>query len=186
MPLEIPSLSERLKIFTEAIHKESENGVVRLIHKVEDQQDYARILSLFYSYYKGIEEMIDLLSPKLLLPDFNKRRKASVLSTDILAMHGQLPEILQKRYLPLIENSFQAFGALYVLEGSTLGGTYIVKMIKKKLDATEGSFHFFSGYGDQNLEMWEIFKANLNRLSKNEYDINIVLTAAEDTFQEIQ
>ncbi len=49
-----------------------------------------------------------------------------------------------------------AFGALYVLEGSTIGGLIIKKMISEKLGSEEG-MSFFEGYGKKTAERWKVF-----------------------------
>ena len=175
--------AERVKAFTALSHRTLEKLIVELIRDLQTRDDYTHLLGLFYSYFSGIENLIVLQNFGPEFPDFYERRKALLISHDISALQGQVQGIVQNKFLPEIRNSFQAFGALYVLEGSTLGGPHIVQMIQKKLGLKEDVFRFFSGYGDQNIAMWEKFKRVLNSLSESEDDINTVLTGAEDTFQ---
>src|SRR5690606_25688073 len=66
--------------------------------------------------------------------------------------------------LPEIINHYQALGALYVIEGSTLGGQIICKMLAQQLDRTDFSqMSFFGGYGDQTENMWQKFKQSLDQ-----------------------
>lgn len=177
------STADRVRAFTARSHQTLEKLIVELIRDLRTRDDYTHLLGLFYSYFSGIENLIELLDFGAELPDFTKRRKALLISHDISALQGQVRGVVQNKFLPEIRNSFQAFGALYVMEGSTLGGPHIVQMIQKKLGLKEDVFRFFSGYGDQNKAMWENFKQVLNGLSESEDDINNVLTGAEDTFQ---
>ena len=101
---------------------------------------------------------------------------------DLLVLQVSNPEICQENQLPVIDSPFRALGALYVMEGSTLGGVYIVKMIQKKLSGKENIFHFFSGYGDRNPLMWNRFKNALDHSTADEEEIALILSGAEDTF----
>ena len=61
-------------------------------------------------------------------------------------------------YLPGIENEVQAQGALYVLEGSTLGGRGITKMLLRQCPwLTLQKLTFFNGYGAGTGPMWLSF-----------------------------
>jgi len=66
---------------------------------------------------------------------------------------------LPGEFLPEIKNTAQAFGALYVIEGSTLGGQIIKKMVQKQL-CMEGNngLSFFDGYREATSDMWQVFK----------------------------
>lgn len=85
--------------------------------------------------------------------------------------------------LPRIENVACALGAMYVLEGSTLGGRFISKMIAEKLDLpdTEG-IRFFTGYGSHTSEKWDLFKDLLNNYTASNMVENEVIEAANQTF----
>jgi heme oxygenase len=179
----IVRISERLKAFTAASHQRIEKSIVGLIQDLETPEDYIHLLGLFYSYFGGLEQLVDEQHLRGNLPDIGERRKALCLSEDINTLRGRVPEIAQNEYLPVIDNCFQAFGALYVIEGSTLGGVHIVKMIRRKIKSEENVFRFFSGYGEQTFCMWDKFKHVLDGLSQHEDDIAQILTGAEDTFQ---
>ena len=71
---------------------------------------------------------------------------------------------------------------MYVMEGSTLGGTHIAGMIQKKLPGIPFAMRFFTGYGEKTMEKWEIFKKVLNHLPNDEEDTSLILSAAEQTF----
>ena len=110
------------------------------------------------------------------------RRKSKSITEDLIYLKVSNPAIAAPVYLPVIADVFQALGALYVMEGSTLGGVYIVKMIQKKLPGNENSFRFFSGYGDRNSMMWSRFKNALDKSTTNENEMARILSGAEETF----
>ena len=84
--------------------------------------------------------------------------------------------------LPVIENHLQSLGALYVIEGSTLGGKIISKMIKQQLKTEVMAFTFFTGYGDQSANMWNSFTHILNSITQPD-QIGIIVESANVTFQ---
>ena len=176
------TISDRLKTFTTRSHQKLEKSVSGLISRLHTSEDYSYLLGLFYSYFGGLERLIGHQGVEKYLPDCDERRNAKSISEDLLALHVSNPEICKKDQLPFLDSPFQALGALYVMEGSTLGGVHIVKMIQKKLPGNENSFHFFSGYGDRNALMWNRFKEALNNATTDEEEITLILSGAEDTF----
>ena len=90
-----------------------------------------------------------------MLPDYDKRRSASYLKADIEAL-GATTDELPEAQAPQITNAAEAMGALYVLEGSIMGGPYIVQMLQKR--GIEKGFSFFSGYGADSGHMWKAFR----------------------------
>jgi heme oxygenase (biliverdin-IX-beta and delta-forming) len=180
------AIAERIKTITAYSHQTLEKSIVSLIRELETAQDYIDLLSLFYSYFGGVEGLMAEYNLVNDLPDYYERRKAVIISEDILALGGKIPQICEPPYLPRITGRFQALGALYVLEGSTLGGVHIVKMIRNKLPQTENAFSFFSAYGNQTLTMWHKFKYKLDRCTEIENDIALILSGAEDTFNKFE
>ena len=73
------------------------------------------------------------------------------------------------------------------MEGSTLGGLYISKMIAKQLNLTNGAFlSFFDGYGEQTEEMWNSFKSALDEQVVHTAEQAAVVQAANDTFKKFK
>ncbi|MBA2709832.1 MAG: biliverdin-producing heme oxygenase [Tatlockia sp.] len=76
-------------------------------------------------------------------------------------------------------------GYLYVIEGATLGGQIIIKMIETQLQLTKNlGGRFFYGYGDKTKVMWDKFCINLNEIDSIEQQ-NIIITSANDTFKKL-
>ena len=175
-------ISDRLKSFTASSHQKLEKSVLGLIHTLQTSADYSYLLGLFYSYFGGLESLIRAQGVEKYLPDYNERRNVKSILEDLLALHVSNPVICQKNQLPIIDSPFRALGAFYVMEGSTLGGVYIIKMIQKKLSGKENIFHFFSGYGDRNPLMWNRFKNALDHSTADEEEMALILSGAEDTF----
>ena len=173
-------LSQQLKENTNVVHQESERKMIQQLRRIRTSEDYVLFLNRLYGYYRPLE---DLLLPWLtrdLLPDIDKRIRASYLLWDIQELEkGPLvPELCEE--LPRIGSFARALGALYVLEGSTLGGRIIAEMLARQLGSFK-SLSFFNSYGKETGKMWLTFKTYLNRPYREEEKEDI-LSAATDTF----
>ena len=180
--INIPT-SERLKAFTSSNHQELEKLLVGHIRSINTREAYSDLLQLFSNYFGAIEAQVDPLIGPAVLADYTQRRKTKSLENDIIALGGTANRNIQPEDVPEITNILQAFGALYVMEGSTLGGPHIVRMIQKKLDTADlKGLSFFQSYGDDMMLMWEKFKQVLDLQAKNEAEQQVILDAANETF----
>lgn len=171
-------LAGLVKNVTQKEHEEVEAILLPALTSIRTTEDYATILKMFYGYFYPIETSIENFLPLDLLPDLAERRKASTLLEDLHRL-GQATDILPIcKKLPSISNPAQAFGALYVLEGSTLGGKQIAKMLAKNPAVPEGTTRFFSGYGEQTGSRWKSFVQVFNQQSDGE----AVIASANETF----
>ena len=175
-------ISEEIKKATVQSHRVLEKLVVDQIRSIATSKDYAHLLGLFYSYFGALELMIDQHISTQYFPDLNDRRKADLISKDLERLGEQVPKRSGPKFLPVVNNNYRALGALYVIEGSSLGGRYIAKMIQDKLPDTTNGFLFFVGYGDKTNEMWDRFKNNLDSIPVNQDEIKSILSGASDTF----
>lgn len=173
--------SERLKEETKENHQALERLLIPRIKAIKTKDDYSSLLSLFYKYFGGLEQKIDRVVDHELLPDYAERRKTSSIADDIHALGGTVPAFSDTQ--PEINDHQQALGALYVIEGSALGGKIISKMISQALgDAASPALSFYQGYGENTDEMWATFKGILNEQLISPAEQDRVLAAANETF----
>lgn len=176
-------LSAELKQSTSNVHLHLEQKLISKIKAIYSVNDYSTILQIFYGYYSPLEKRINESLDKEILPDHFLRRKSESILNDLKTLNIVVPDnIAGNKELPHIVNTFQALGALYVLEGSTLGGKTIAKMIGSKPGISSNSLTFFESYGDNTMNMWNTFKSALNGLDLTELQRNEVLASAKDTF----
>ncbi|EDM37686.1 Heme oxygenase [Pedobacter sp. BAL39] len=171
-------LSTKIKEATRTPHQEVEKKVVLRIKNVRSEADYADLLKHFYAYFNAVEQAVAPFLTTDILPDLAERRNASFIKSDIEDLGGTVDD-LPAAAAPEIHNLAQALGALYVLEGSIMGGPYIVQMLQKG-GLTKG-FSFFSGYGEASGQKWAAFTAVLNRI-ENEKEVEQALNSAHQTF----
>jgi len=177
-------IADQLKEITKTDHQQLEKLLVSKMKVIRSPQDYLNILQLFYSYFGGLEDRINKYINTHQLSDYSLRRKTSAIAHDINMFGGVTVEKAGENSLPQISNHLQAFGALYVIEGSTLGGSFISKMISQQLnlDQCQGGFSFFNGYGEKTATMWETFKEILNKQPADATEEHAICEAANNTF----
>jgi heme oxygenase len=172
-------LSTSIKEATKEAHLNLEKKVVQKMKAIRSDADYADFLKHFYAYFNQVEQAIAPYITTELLPDHAERRNSSYLKQDIEELGSNVND-LPTATSPEINNTIQALGALYVMEGSIMGGPIIVKMLEK-FGITKG-VSFFSGYGEATGQMWGKFVAVLNAQANKEAEEQQAITAANDTF----
>lgn len=175
--------TDTIKEVTQTQHQQLEKALVAKMKAIRSMQGYVDLLKMFYGYFGGLEQQINRYINSSYLHDYDQRRKTNAMADDIIALQDSVPVTASGNDLPAINNSLQAFGALYVIEGSTLGGSIISKMMQQHLQFNgQKGLSFFNGYGEQTHQMWTGFKTALNAAVKNADDAKVVTQAANDTF----
>ncbi len=149
---------------------------------------YVQILQKFYCYFAPIELKLDrFVDLTKWLPDYTERRKTKLLLDDLqwVAPGQSLPPACS--HLPLLESLAQAFGCLYVMEGSTLGGKLIYRVLHERLqlNASRGA-SFFYGYGEQTGTRWKAFGQVLQEFCAQTQQDEIVINTANETFIKLE
>ncbi|MET3978166.1 heme oxygenase [Mucilaginibacter sp. UYP25] len=175
-------LSDKLKEETKTNHQILEKALVGNLKAIRSAQEYINLLKLFYGYFGGLEVKIERSINKTLLPDNDDRRKTQAIANDITNLDGEVPAKANGDSLPRITNHLEALGALYVIEGSTLGGKIISKMMQQQLGLGNKGMSFFTGYGDNTVAMWDAFKDALNQQAENPEQEAVIIAAANQTF----
>jgi heme oxygenase len=172
-------LSTAIREATKPAHQELEKKVVKKLKAIRNNADYADLLSYFYAYFNNLEKVIAPFITAELLPDYSERRNSSYLKNDIEALGGNTGN-LPVATVPDIHSTLQALGALYVMEGSIMGGGIIVQMLGKA-GITKG-VSFFSGYGPATGQKWGTFVAILDKQADNEEEEAVMIKTANETF----
>ncbi len=175
-------LNQYIKEHTKEAHQALEVVVVKQLKTIRSEEDYAHILKKFYTYFSSIEQAIKPYIEDV-LPDYSERRNSTHIHADIEALGGEVAANT-RAIVPSINNVREAMSALYVLEGSIMGGPYIVQMLKK-YGITQG-FSFFSGYGDESASMWQNFVDVLNTIGSDPDTFADSAAMANQTFSRFQ
>lgn len=116
---------------------------------------------------------------------FEDRRRLAALGHDLafLGLSGaEIGRLPQAQALSLTGPA-GAMGALYVLEGSTLGGRVIGKHITAVHGLLGDGLAYYSGHGNRTGAMWAAFRS---RLDSFEGEADAVVAAATETFDALR
>lgn len=150
---------------------------------------YMRVLVAFYGFYAPLEPLCQRAVGQATAGlDLAGRAKTPSLAADLVALGHTPSSVLalpRCTALPSVTSMSEALGALYVMEGATLGGQIISRHLDRSLQlhGHDGAA-FFSGYGNQTREMWRRF--NLHVESADELDMRQAVSAAVETFATLE
>jgi heme oxygenase len=174
-------LAQQLKEQTLVEHMALEELIVPQIKVIQSIDDYAQLLNLFYGFNKPVEDAIHSIIDSSILPDISRRQKADLLLEDLKAL-GYTKQPSDFAAIPSLHSIEQAFGALYVLEGSTLGGKSITQLLlKTNAGLQTHQMRFFNAYGKETGSLWMSFLSRLNTFNKEEQQA-VIIEAARETF----
>lgn len=156
-------VSEYLKQNTAEYHDAAEKlfNSEKIFNKTFTLDDYKKIihtnyLMLLHSEDKIFSRLSGKYSEKLQL---NERKKLSLIEKDVESLSLEYKEVSDK---PDFTNEHEALGAMYVIEGSTLGGNVIARQLSKTGGFDTVNFNFFGCYQENTGPMWKNFKEVLD------------------------
>jgi heme oxygenase (biliverdin-IX-beta and delta-forming) len=150
----------KLREATADLHAQTEEGVP-LMKPDLTLAEYVSVLRRFYRAVAAWESWAEKHVPERWRPMFEQRRRSRLLLEDFRALgvtsDNNSPDEVP---FPLLENDASFLGAMYVVEGSTLGGQYIARHVEEVLHFAPGVGNaYFRGYGDSTGAMWKEFRA---------------------------
>jgi heme oxygenase len=114
--------------------------------------------------------------------DWSRRRRAHLFAGDLRALDAA-PAAAPGPGLPAVEDTDQALGRLYVLEGSTLGGTFISRHLAELPTlGPDVRLHAFSPYGAGTGAMWHAYRRVARERVAAGGDADRLVDAARSTF----
>jgi heme oxygenase len=126
---------------------------------------YRAHLAQMWGFCAGLEQAVAPAALAEVLTDYPSRRKLPLLTRDLLAL-GVEPndsDSLERCELPACADVAAAFGAVYVLEGATLGGQTLLPLVSREIGVTaEHGASFLASYGADVAPMWQRFGATVD------------------------
>ncbi|MGY1820802.1 biliverdin-producing heme oxygenase [Geodermatophilus sp. SYSU D00079] len=142
----------------------------------------ARLHGFWSAAEAGLDEWARREPADAATVDWARRRRAHLFAEDLQAL-GAAPEPAPDPGLPAVGDTDQALGRLYVLEGSTLGGTFISRHLATLPtlgpDARVGAF---SPYGGETGAMWHAYRRVTRERVAAGGDADRLVGAAVSTF----
>ena len=172
-----------LREATTSLHHEVERRIDFLSPDLTIQR-YIRILQAFYAFFKPVEAQMDACCPAEFRPLWHGRRRAHRLVDDLEAVGAAPAEGIAGQFsVPDVSSTGAWLGALYVLEGSTLGGQVISRHLEKHFGWQGGrGYSFFQGHGAETAERWREVVKTLNAGSEPD---NQIVFGAHQTFNQM-
>lgn len=149
--------------------------------------DYRRHLEALHALHGALEPLLaERLAPLASGLRLAERWKLPLLREDLRALGhddaslAQLPALAHPPPLPGVP---EALGALYVLEGSTLGGQLQLRHLRRHFEGLAvGDFRYFAAYGEAVGPMWKELSEALPRACPEPALAPRVVRGAQDTF----
>lgn len=146
------------------------------------RDEYIHVLRCLYPVVNAWERWALDSAPAKFLPLVQARQRTALLAED-LRFFGRQPPSDTAPVAPVLDRLAEAtdsgssaydavfLGAMYVMEGSTLGGQQIARHVEHVLGLVPGEGDgYFRGYGDRTGPMWMEFKRHLSALHDSETD----------------
>lgn len=173
----------RLKQATTALHQLAERHV-RILDADATIADYRSYLAAMLGYHGPLEDRFTAHT-ELQATGFDAagRRKTSLLCDDLAALGDDPWATPRCGRLPATTSLPRALGVAYVLEGSTLGGRFILARLPVQLAGLRGrATAFLAGYGGETGARWRSFAAIVERAVTTASAEDEAVAAARETF----
>jgi heme oxygenase len=177
-----------LKQATRSNHEATES-TVSLMGPALTRADYIAVLQRMYGAVRTWDDWSTAHAPPALTPLLQGRHRSALIEADLNALQAPTPSVHNNGNASLdtllkedeAEGAAAFLGAMYVIEGSTLGGQYIARHVEDTLGFAPGhGDSYFRGYGDQTGSMWRDFKAVLAEVPDAHTDL--VVQSAKQMF----
>lgn len=184
-------LQDILKSATKDNHDELESlmFVNEIMNKTLTLEQYKTLLATNYIVHAALESKLhDALDADIKNKlNVESRGKLAALEQDLAEMNIAKKDLdtLDLEFLALNDpNSASSLGAMYVLEGATLGGHVIHKKLKANPAFESLSLHYYSVYDKNLMPNWLTF-VNVLNTSVPEEDFAIAKKSAVNMFNNI-
>lgn len=170
-----------LKEETTDLHEEAER-YVRILDVDATLEDYRRYLATMAGFHVPMEAAV-ASHRELAAVGFDApgRRKSHLLARDLSALGA--PAWALCGALPDLHGLPRAIGAAYVIEGSTLGGRYVLSRLPATLEPVRArATAFLAGYGDATGDRWRAFGEVVERGVISADDEREAVAGARDCF----
>jgi heme oxygenase len=156
------SVLQQLRTATDTRHKALE-ARLPLTQPQLDLDTYRTIIEAYYGFHAPLQRAIErLLAPRGIDP---AREKIPALIKDLRALGltaAQIDALPRCTDLPPLDSAAQLLGVMYVMEGATLGGQVLRRIIADRLGiGADSGGEFLDVYGRDTGRLWKAFLQQL-------------------------
>ena len=149
--------------------------------------DYRLLLARLYGFHRAFEAVMEAAAPDILIRlDLLNLARSAAIDSDLRALGldpANIPNlpICNQIFIPGSEAAF--LGALYVVEGSALGGVQISRALAPLFGVeSDKGRRFFMGYGVGQGAMWRSLLKRLEKFAGNPAQEAAAIEGAVTTF----
>jgi heme oxygenase len=154
-------LMSRLKAATAPMHARLE-AALPFMHADLTLDAYAALLARFLTFVAPWEDALARQLGARHAALVSPRRKAHLLRDDLAAVQAlgaRSTPSGEAAAPPALDSDAAVFGAMYVMEGSTLGGRFIAPCMAERFGLADGrGCRYFDPYGAHTGSMWNAFR----------------------------
>ena len=177
------SFRQRIKAATQSYHDQTEQLPTRSVSDFT-LNDYRDFLLTSWLFHRSLEPFLATFLPDSLKEQlaWADRQKTPRLEQDLDELGVDYSTVSP---LPFAVSTLpEALGAMYVAEGSTLGGMMMKKMWEEHpVIGQHSSFAFLGCYGKQTGSRWKSFIETLEAHVPQATDEEAAITSAQHTFE---
>ena len=147
------------------------------------RERFVAVLQGFLAFHRVWEPKVAVLvgDPAVTAP----RGRTRLIEQDLQALGEGASAVRRAFDLGFLADRSAAWGSLYVMEGSTLGGQVISKALRSAAWAPGDGLTYFNPYGRRTAAMWASFREALDSASAD-LDAEAAARGARLTFQALQ
>lgn len=127
--------------------------------RVHERGRYGRILQAFHAFLAPWEQSVANALPAHRHAWLHERSRRHFLQEDLAIL--ALSPLHDAPAVPRLAGNAAAWGSLYVIEGSALGGQSITRALAPAGFAPGKGSSYFNGWGEDTPGMWREFRAEL-------------------------
>lgn len=196
----VPGIMSHLREATRDLHKQAESRPLQraMARGTLPRSSYVMYLAQLRHLHAALEAALDQpAASRTCLSDLftEDRRRVPDLDRDLAAFGvdpADVPTLPStQRFIDRIdalaeEEPVALLGPLYVLEGSTNGGTFLARVLERSLYLERGEgLSYMDPYGDRQPEMWASFKRLADSVPLTPAQADAVTESAGRTFEAI-
>lgn len=181
-----PSRAKRLKARTNTTHEQLDSRIMSL-EPFRDRDRYGRFLKAQWGFHREIDALYGRPELAALVPDLPERRRLDLIAQDIRDLGQAVPATDAPPVFghgPI--DRAEAFGWLYVAEGSNLGAAFLLKAAAALgLDENFGARHLAAHPAGRGRH-WRGFVAALDGLPFGEAEDERAVDGAAAAFRRVR
>ena len=168
-----------------AVEHERVEATLGLMDPHLDRDRLVEVLGLLHAFWRtaeaGLDEWARRSPADAAVLQWDRRRRTGLYAADLTALGASPAD--DGPDLPEVADTDAALGRLYVMEGSTLGGTFIDRHLATLPGLAGGPrLRCFSPYGESTGAMWAAFRRAVREHVDDGGDTARVVGAARSTF----